>query len=951
MNKVDEILKVIGWTDGYHVPVLNEENEKLSKKVEGMLKDKAAFILKTEDLTNRVNAIEKHVKDIKEFRQHVQALINSFRKCADSEDHMIKIALRDGEKMKQDMHKFLRLHTDACHQNNGLECEVRQLQQSIEDLKREAQFDRETLDLWEEEIFRKEKENQVIDCYFHEDNLKVKEQNRQLERLQLEVTGKQREMDKLNCDVQSLELALENMCTLFRKMHTNRQYLIEQWESCVAYMAKRDEDISIARHEVNGLQGAELQCRETRVEEERFLQSLQRDNRQAEWQSQTLKREGAVLEGHRDRAMHQVNQLKTNISNARSTLACLEKHAAEKRCTLRHLTKESAQLEARVSQARDALAALERRRALVQSEHTSARERAATLEGLLQAEEVHLNAVSTELRIVQESIFRNESMVQGLKGDETSLLVVLKGAEGTLKALANKRHALVQEHMHKSQMEYHLDFLIQKLETRIARMTGKESLEKQEELKKKLETLMAVVAEKSADKRLLVSQKSKLDDEERYLRTALDTQAQELQRLASAKAEEVVATKQMAKGLGEQRAAHQRLLLDEGILRMRVGAAESALTSHGRQLLSLEQEALELQTAIKERRLELGMEREVLEVRKRAAAEEVSMLGNEIRHMQAKIGQLQKRYEIETASFAYEDEEVDHDPMSLIRFNLKVAQCKQELQEEGDRLEQRVRNAEAEIGALEATLRLVSGANDALKGGGASEDHDAGGDAERCSLEEKVREALRLRRTKNLSLVEHQNEVADRTAALAELDSQIGEMSRALKEEAVLASGLQSEMQEQALKQGRALQQVRRLQADVRKVAAGDAAADPTFDERDIYARQLSAATKRALHLLACLCSTHEEAADDALVPRVQQLLADRGLTTGVSPSLPAPSPTSPPTRLSRPTNTTPSPTAATLFTIDGSLLTQASPQGGDRGSQHQASCNRASRRAPSKRH
>lgn len=67
----------------------------------------------------------------------------------------------------------------------------------------------------------------------------------------------------------------------------------------------------------------------------------------------------------------------------------MEKRAAEQRCTMRHLTKESAQLEARVAQAGEALAALERRRALVQSEHTSAKERASTLESLLQVNLPH----------------------------------------------------------------------------------------------------------------------------------------------------------------------------------------------------------------------------------------------------------------------------------------------------------------------------------------------------------------------------------------------------------------------------------------------------------------------------------------------------------------------------------------------------------------------------------
>ncbi|XP_071451866.1 coiled-coil domain-containing protein 39-like [Hetaerina americana] len=973
-SKLDEILKVIGWTDGYHIPVLNEENEKLSKKIEGMLKEKAAYIIHSEDLTNRVKAIEKHIKDVHLHRQQIQALIYSSRKCTDSEDHMTKVAIRDEEKISQDIQKFSRQYVEYCQRNEAIECEIKQLRLNIEAMKRDAQFDQETLELWEEEILRKEKENQVIECYFHMDDMKVKEQNRQLESLQMEMIAKQQKMEKLDGDIQSQEITLENMRTLFRKMHANRQSLIEQWESCVSYMGKRDEEITVARHEINELQRANLQQREDLQEEERFLEGLQRNNRETEIKTQSFNREGAILMKRRDHAAHIVDELKTEISNTRRTLANVEKQFAGQRCAHKHLIKECQELEFRQEKMRNALLRLEEQLAHVQSHQMTSQERATQLEEILQAEELHMKDIDTELKYTQGNIFRNQGNLRELKEAETSLLVTIRGIEASLKILVAKRHAITAEHMQKSQMEYHLDFLIQKLDTRIARMTGREESNRQKELSRKIEAVERALVEKNAEKRFLTCQKTKLDDEERRLRISLESHRQELERIESSKAEEKVAVRLNTKWLEKHRSENQSLLVDENILRLKTSKAEGQLVREGERVFSLKKECLEMDTALKERRLEIGIEREVLEAKKRAISDEVSLLKQEVKHMQAKVGQLQKRYEIESVTFACEEEPGD-EPMSLIRFNLKLAQEKHELQEEGDRLEQHIQQAEKEICALEATLRVVGGANDAYKRSLYAED-DTHGQAtleiqqppscplrackwlgvvgangavrsggpvvssipapevvERKQLEAQLKEALELRRKKNLSLIEHQNEVAARASTLEELDGQIAEMSSAMREEAILASGLSTEIQEQCQKQARADLQAKRLQVDIRRAAG---TSDPTFDEvttsltqpqprpflpflptfdmkvakmnrqsievyigntmsygmtrkkvitlkdgyanvrdeRDYYLRQLHVTNKCALNLLVQLCGHDPE----ALTPQVEGLLEERAL-------------------------------------------------------------------------
>ncbi|CAG2062692.1 unnamed protein product, partial [Timema podura] len=69
---VDEILKELGWRDGFNVPVADNENKALENKVEWAAKCKINHTARLEEMTDRVNALNKHMKNVIQERQQNQ---------------------------------------------------------------------------------------------------------------------------------------------------------------------------------------------------------------------------------------------------------------------------------------------------------------------------------------------------------------------------------------------------------------------------------------------------------------------------------------------------------------------------------------------------------------------------------------------------------------------------------------------------------------------------------------------------------------------------------------------------------------------------------------------------------------------------------------------------------------------------------------------------------------
>lgn len=156
----------------------------------------------------------------------------------------------------------------------------------------------------------------------------------------------------------------------------------------------------------------------------------------------------------------------------------------------------------------------------------------------------------------------------------------------------------------------------------------------------------------------------------------------------------------------------QEKQVEENVLQLRVHQLEKVVKKEDKNIYNSQKFRLDLETAMKERQIEIDANKDVLMVRKRNLDEENGRLRKDIMGRKTKMEQLQKKYYLTMMSFGKDD---DGQPITISYYKIKNAQEKYMLQMEGDELDHKINQAENEIVAMENTLKVVNVTNDTYK--------------------------------------------------------------------------------------------------------------------------------------------------------------------------------------------------------------------------------------------
>jgi hypothetical protein len=153
----------------------------------------------------------------------------------------------------------------------------------------------------------------------------------------------------------------------------------------------------------------------------------------------------------------------------------------------------------------------------------------------------------------------------------------------------------------------------------------------------------------------------------------------------------------------------EELMVEENIRRLEIRKLRGFLNARADEVFGLESRQVGLQLALQARTKEIEIHKDILRVQIKTADEERQSATSELRERVSKIEKLKKRYEILMTHFAPNSGEEEH---SQAFYVIKAAQEREQLQQEGDKLDASIRKAEKEIRALENTLILMNNRNE-----------------------------------------------------------------------------------------------------------------------------------------------------------------------------------------------------------------------------------------------
>ncbi|XP_069687634.1 coiled-coil domain-containing protein 39 isoform X1 [Periplaneta americana] len=875
VRQIDDLLRDLGWADGFHIPVANDENKSLEQKVENKIKEKGELTIQLEVLNDQVNSTIKYSQNVKHEQDQNQAILTAHTRQVETEENLYRSAQAEQESYERELKRVNKTFQELGERHCALQNSIFTHTEKLENLKANVKWDKDALLAWEEHVARGEENNLLLARYAIEDESRAKELELNRLRLCKEVDEKNRLLHEIIGDVDSLERVLQRTADLFKKTHSERQESIAQWENSVRILHQRDRDIHNLMQEIALIRAEERQKLETLREHKQFYENEVKNNNETDAQISVITRSLIQRRDDYNKCCKLVEEMTQELARVRRTLAATALRVENHRARNISLSKDIKAKKSRIIEMSAVVHNTQKRLDQVTENTTSAAERARHLEEMIQCEEKTVDIVIKDTERLNELLFRTQRELNNLKKQEEQQQIDIRCLESAKSQISSRIQQQGKELSRQKEIIYNKEFEAQMIEARINRLTGADlDYEVEEANEKKIAELEKTLSEKTATFNLLTGQNKKLEERMQGLTKTLARDAAELEKLVNKKEDQVLMTDGGQKQLEIKKAHLQESQVEENILRLRINQAEKAIAREGDMVYSLEKQKLDLESAMKEREVEIVVHKDVLLVHKRKLNEEKSSLISGIKANEIKIDQLQKKYDIVMSSLGQSE---DGEPLSVTYFKIKSAQEKYELQQEGDELDAKIRKAEKEILAMENTLKVVNAANDTYRRNLSAVDEQSDEYKKKTELDSQYYSVIGTLKERKSQLNDLNKQAEILEQSLREITITEDELKAVWRNNDQEANDLEKDLRDQTDKLQRAEKQLRKT---VRELKSMSQSKLTPLEEKDIALRELQEQNQSALQQLAELVARHIEAG-----PVVTRYLEEKGLSLPMSRS------------------------------------------------------------------
>ncbi|GIL44733.1 hypothetical protein Vafri_2248 [Volvox africanus] len=679
------------------------ENAKLERRLERT--DRAL-----EQNMDRLHIMDEHLKNVQQELKYTQTRVEAKNKEIESEKHLTSMAEREASRIRKDVTKMTNERAELADKINSLQNQIYKNSEKLDQFKMLMNWNQEELEQWALAERQKAEDNAALEKYRHADDAKVKELTLQLERVSKQVVGRKEDLESEVVETQAAQIQLDKAAEDFRKLHIERQDLIRQWEEAVEAMRHRDAAIAAASEQF-ALQKEVLRERKRELDaqarflENEVLNTKEADARVAYYEREVAKQRDVLSreQSRQEELANQVELIKATLSKAATELA---QRTAENKGAREELDQKRQKLDA----ARKRFAVLKRKLENEFSNLDSMEAKAAELEALRKSEEARLKGVLKEHELLKKEQYKRSQVLFELRTKERELISEISGGQGQNKNLAARIHTLDEQVVRQQELLYNVEFQLQQMERKVARAGGVRSEEETRALNARIEKLTSILDGVCQEHSMLMEQVKRAEED---LLAARRTNG--ALRADKAKLDETISTLKLENDMVARQVkaaveAREKALVDHDVLALEVKRLRDILAAHADEVFSLENRKAQLALSMEERKQEVEVHRDGLRAELRLLREDVHRITLELKERLLRCEKLQAKFEIMSAKNRGAAEE-DGEERTQAYFVIKAAQEREALQREGDDLDARIRVAEKEVAALEATLAQLMACN------------------------------------------------------------------------------------------------------------------------------------------------------------------------------------------------------------------------------------------------
>ncbi|XP_060690429.1 coiled-coil domain-containing protein 39 [Hemiscyllium ocellatum] len=704
----NNVLCEINWDDGFAIPVANAENKSLEDEVQKKQKEKDNLESQLTNIEDRIHAMTMHLQNVHQELINTQSLQKAREKEFESEQQFKHLAEREMERLKQEIRRLENDITLLRERKNVMENSIYRYTQKIEDLKCQLNWDRQALEAWLEESTKTDEDAIIIQKYAQEDEGKIRDITVRMERMTIEANKKRKLLDNEMTETMAAQMELDKIAHDFRRSHSERQELINQWQDTIEQMQKRDlemDQCALSLAEVK----QEIRDKEAAINEKiQFLKNETENNKEFEKKISINERLSAKLrleyQGHETNRLQlqsELETLKSRVDRTATDLETVRSHIAD-------LKRQNTDKSNKLMNCKEVNKALQEKLKTATETMLSAEEQVTRLEKTLKNEENTVKELEDQMKYLKDQKFKKSEELNSLNGTVRTVANQISGNKTTLRNLKSQIDKLDHESIKQQEVIYSQDFQIQQLERRLAKLEGNMSSNENELLGEKAAELSKNLEEKKSTVNLLNIQLKKLQNDTHHLRRQLDKCKEEKTDLTS-KIEDIhLHIDTGEKELKKNKLAEQDLMIEDNLLKLEVERLRDMLHNKADDVLSLEKRKIQLETAMKERTEEIKIHMDVLQVQIKHIEQEQQGISAELHERLSKIDKMKKRYELLMVTMKPAEGEEER---SQAYYVIKAAQEKEELQSQGDELDAKISKSEKELRALENTLQLLNNQN------------------------------------------------------------------------------------------------------------------------------------------------------------------------------------------------------------------------------------------------
>jgi chromosome segregation ATPase len=655
-----------------------------------------------------VKIMKEHFRNVEQEVDHTNALFNAKHAEIQAESHLRQLASRalgrhqlESKKIQADIEK-------TQEQLNTVQSQIYSANENMDQFKLMMNWNQEDLEQWAVAAKQKEEDNLALQKYTRADEIKIKELTLLLEQTTKELLADKLRLEGEITETSAKQMELDRIAQEFKTNHAERQQLVEQWQSTIVEMKRRDQEIASLGERFSKAKADKAKKEEALITQKKRLSQQMDNNKEVEARSETL---GRVVSKKREEMIAgqtRLRELRDELESLKNELTTAAESILTKRNENLHKSQMNNEKRVQLERERQHYQRVKQQMEAAKNKTMTVEQTAIQAEEELQRLEKEYSGQLSRVKAMKDKLFKEVQTVFDNKREEARMRADITGTKSTAHNMDAQLLQLDKEAARQQELLYNAEFQIQQIERKIARGMGERSDEEKRELRAGIEAAEKRLEEVKEKKKLLQAQSRRLLNELAQTNNKKNDMESERIVLREKQAELELENRMIEEEIRRETKDKEEITVQNDLLRLEVRRLRDLLSAKADSVYSLENRKQQLKLSMEERKQEILVHRDILKSELKAVNEEKHKLTMDLRSKEANVDKLKARFDTVAR-------DTEQEGQSQSYYIILAAQKREELQRRGDELDAVIRKSEREIRALQLTLDHLNARNTAFR--------------------------------------------------------------------------------------------------------------------------------------------------------------------------------------------------------------------------------------------